>query len=117
MFKSIESIIEWHKEHFPVATLKGQRDKWIEELNEFNNATGKHRIEELADLFIVACGIARFSTIEAMNAFAQVDAAIQMDRINGVLYDFQQFIENKMIINTSRKWKIDNGQYKHIENQ
>ena len=55
MIESINTIIEWHKQTFPDATLEGQVKKFKEEYDEYY--AGQQNICELADMFIVACGM------------------------------------------------------------
>lgn len=66
----ITAIIEWHKKNFKRAKedflralFKQHKEKYLKEEN----------IEVLADLFITACGIARFNAIEAMFCFSRIE--------------------------------------------
>lgn len=62
MKETIDTIIQWHKETFPDATLDGQIRKFEEETDEFKTATAENKLEELADMVIVSAGIQRFNT-------------------------------------------------------
>ena len=112
MNETIKSIIEWHEQTFPDATLEGQLQKYQDELQEWVESDYKD-ITELADMFIVACGICRFSLTRGMGAFWKVaDLGARM------LFMKEQFdaaVNNKMAINRRRKWSIGKGNYQHIE--
>lgn len=110
MQETILSIIEWHGQTFPQATKESQIAKYREELGEFMEATGAHRTEELADMFISAVGLMRFDLFEGIT------------RLTDVLYckrpwacigekKLCQAIDNKMRINRLRVFKGDH----HIE--
>ena len=80
MSETIKSIIDWHTETFPDATLDGQILKWMEEKSEWEKSLRKATedfvcgdVKELADMFIVACGLTRFSYTEAMFCFGYVE--------------------------------------------
>lgn len=112
--ESISSIVSWHEKTFPDATLEKQQEKFCDEFAEFqkcDDAHRDHRLEELADCFIVACGISRFSTDLALLAFATV-ADYHSAQQDGNL---QAAIDRKMAINRRRKWNAQNGKYQHKE--
>lgn len=69
MSETIASIIKWHEQTFPDATLNAQLEKWKDEEAEFLVDMDPM---EFVDMFIVACGIARFSIQEAIPKFAVV---------------------------------------------
>lgn len=107
--ENLATIIAWHTETFPHATLDGQIKKFEEEMDEYLSAsTLTNRLEELADLIIVCCGIARFNTATAMRHIAQLPFNFSADEINTALYD-------KMRINRQRKWTKSDGQYRHVD--
>lgn len=57
-------ITEWHLNCFPDATLDGQLLKLEEELREWKEAvTVEDSGKELADVFIVCCGLSRWHSI------------------------------------------------------
>lgn len=111
MKETIKSIIEWHEQTFPDATLEGQLEKYQDELQELAASNYKD-ITELADMFIVACGICRFSLSHGMIAFWKV-----ADLTPGILLTKGQFeaaVNEKMQINRKRKWGKGKGNYQHI---
>ena len=106
--ESFETIINWHEETFPEATFEGQKKKFEEEETEWLNASEEDKLWELADMFIVACGIARFDCEYALQCFASVN-----DKVD----DWEAFgiaIIEKMKVNKKRQWSKGNGEYKHI---
>lgn len=113
--ESIASIIEWHTKTFPEATLDGQIEKFLEERVEYATAeNAAHEIEELADCFIVACGIARFNPVygsrflgETFNAFTQNQDA--------TIAKLQDAIDTKMRVNRKRKWNKIGNKFQHVE--
>lgn len=117
MKENIASIIQWHTETFPDATLEGQIEKFKDEEKEFylemmkpDNST--NTMLELADMFIVACGIARFSTVDAIMAIYKATKA-------GLQYPSGEklfaYIDKKTAINRKRKWGCNKGYYQHID--
>ena len=112
MKETIKSIIEWHEQTFPDATLGGQIEKFDDELSEYGES---ECLEELADLFIVACGIARFDNVSALVAFERVCEILKLWRVNyGGPVPLQMAIDNKMTKNRKRVF-IHSGQghYQH----
>lgn len=113
--ESIASIIAWHAKTFPEATLDGQIEKFLDEKVEYATAVApEDKIEELADCFIVACGIARFNPVygsrflgETFNAFTQNQDA--------TIAKLQDAIDKKMQVNRKRKWGKGKGNYQHVE--
>lgn len=115
MKETIQSIIQWHTETFPDATLEGQLKKFDDEVKEFFEAEllSDEAAIELADCFVVGCGIARFSFLSAMNAFSFVlDYLVGEDEF---AKKFLSAVENKMSINRKRKWAVGKGNYQHID--
>lgn len=111
MSETIETIAKWHKETFPDATIDGQKAKFEEELKEYNEAVN---MQELADMFIVACGIARFDSVAALEFFAVVFKALCTWKIIGAWGVLQTVIDDKMSKNRKRVWnKTDDGRYHH----
>lgn len=110
--ETIQSIIEWHTKTFPNATLEGQLEKFKKERKEWLDSEHTD-ISELADMFIVACGVARFSIVDALYLFKDcIDEASKAVITFGML---ETAIEKKMGINRKRKWNFENGQYQHKE--
>lgn len=113
MKETIKSIIEWHEQTFPDATLEGQIEKFDDELSEYGES---ECLEELADLFIVACGIARFNFIEALPCFAKVERLLKLwEKISVSRRAFEIVVNKKMQINRKRKWGKQGNSYQHIE--
>lgn len=109
MNESVKSIAAWHAETFPDATFAGQHEKFIDEMHEWQ-ASGKRDVLELADMFIVAAGMARFSTMAAMLALGIVFAELENHFSKR---DLQLAIDRKMKINRARKWNFADGKYQH----
>ena len=110
--ETIDSIIQWHKQTFPDATLRGQLKKFDDECLEWHQSD-RADISELADMAIVACGIARFSAERALFCFSEV-----YDHLVLSTYKRSQLakaIDKKMAINRQRKWKKTGGSFQHIE--
>lgn len=115
MKETIKSIILWHEQTFPDATLEGQVEKFDDEVKEFYEAEllSDEAAIELADCFVVGCGIARFSFLSAMNAFSFVLGYLVGE--DEFAKKFLSAVENKMQINRKRKWGKQGNSYQHIE--
>ena len=114
MAETINTIIEWHKQTFPDATIEGQEQKWEDEREEWENTSSgtPDELFELADMVIVCCGIMRFDYAKGFNYLAAT-----MDKLCVTPLDGEELwgaIENKMQINRNRKWDKGNGSYQHI---
>lgn len=118
--ETIETIARWHRETFPEATLLSQLEKFREEKKEWLES--QHitddgliigDIMELADMQIVACGLARFDSTEAIFAFRRV--AEELEHSMYATIDLQNAVESKMKVNRKRQWRNNNGLYKHKE--
>lgn len=113
MKENIASIILWHEQTFPDATLKGQLEKFEDERFEYEE---NKCMEELADMFIVACGIARFDYVEALRAFWIVERILRRwTKMPVSRYVLQAAVDNKMAINRNRKWGKVGNKFQHIE--
>ena len=116
--EDIATIIQWHKEVFPEADFEGQLKKWEEEYGEFLTArTHKDTAEmvaELADLFIVACGIMRFNLIQGCQRMLLWN---ELRYTHGWSHSTcQEAINKKMKKNRARKWEyLGNGNYHHVK--
>ena len=110
MSETIKSIILWHEQTFPDATLMGQLGKFADERKEFEQEPS---LEEWSDMFIVACGIARFDSILALHYFSDCFKILERQAIRNTY--IQQAVDKKMQINRKRKWGIGKGNYQHIE--
>lgn len=107
--ENLATIIAWHTETFPHATYDGQIQKFEEEMNEYLSATTlPNKLEELADLIIVCCGIARFSTTDGLRHIAQLP-------FNFARQEIDDAVQAKMIKNRQRKWTKGDGQYRHVD--
>lgn len=106
--ENLATIIAWHTETFPHATYDGQIKKFEEEMEEYLSAnTMPNKLEELADLIIVCCGIARFSTTDGLRHIAQLP-------FNFTRQEIDDAVQAKMIKNRQRKWTKGDGQYRHV---
>lgn len=117
MKESIETIIKWHRDTFPDANLDGQIEKYNEEYDEFYSSdTAEDMISELADMFIVVCGIARFSAMDALFYFHEVDHELGKSNIS--FQDLSNAIDKKMEKNRKRVWaKTQEGAYHHTNKE
>lgn len=115
MKETIKSIIEWHEQTFPDATMEGQIEKWFDEEKEFKQTIQgtEEEIYELADLVIVSAGIMRFHYGWGLDFLARtLQYMINADYVGTMLWEA---VEYKMQINRKRKWGIGKGNYQHIE--
>lgn len=114
---SANDIMNWHAKTFPRSTLEGQIEKFHEELTEALDAYNADSpatvvADELADMFIVACGILRLDPVCGAKAFSDLlnvkfGMQVSARRLNNA-------INRKMESNAARKWRYRNGQYKHV---
>lgn len=109
MKETIKSIIEWHEQTFPEATLEGQTAKFADERKEFEQEPS---LEEWSDMFIVACGIARFDSILALHYFSDCFKILERQAIINIY--IQQAVDKKMEINRNRKWGKIGNKFQHI---
>ena len=111
MKETINTIIQWHSQMFPDATLKDQMDKYEEERKEWLDSDCNDP-SELADMFVVACGLARFDMYTGLCALENVifwanNKSISMSKL-------VEAVEKKMKKNRKRVWnKTGNGTYHH----
>lgn len=114
--ETIGTITEWHEETFPDATEEGQHSKWDEEIYEVMHARGKKKLEELADLYIVACGLRRWNT-EEFNE--RIDYVSGIASRNG--WDAKELWDTvckKMEKNRKRVWKKTGaGKFHHVDSE
>lgn len=111
MKETILSIAKWHEETFPDETLEGQLQKYNEEKEEFAISDRKD-LSELADMFIVACGIARFDMLNGIYALNNVNFWQQIGGFDTL--KLCKAIEKKMEKNRKRVWvKSGEGHYHH----
>lgn len=113
--ESIASIIKWHTETFPDATLDGQIEKFLDEKIEYTTAVSlEDKIEELADCFIVACGIARFNPVYGSRFLGQAFDMFTQNQ-EATIASLQDAVDAKMRVNRKRKWGKGKGNYQHVE--
>lgn len=120
----IERVAYVHRELFKDITLMSQITKFSEEYNEMKEAT-KHIdenpeafYEELADMFIVACGILRFNEAlgKCLSKSITDDFIYKKDeKGNNYLCVLTTKVIEKMNKNIKRVWsKTKDGNYKHV---
>lgn len=82
--------------------------------NNEKNFLSDATLMELADLIIVACGIARFDVLQGMNAlyFALRVAYAHSFFVPEVV---AEAVQQKMEINKKRKWDCNKGYYQHVD--
>lgn len=103
-------IALWHQKTFPDTSLSGQQAKLREEKQEWAHG---HNIEELADCYIVACGLLRFPSKDAQIAFWWVEEQCLLHAIFSS--DLLKAVDNKMKVNYNRVWKTtSDGAYHHV---
>lgn len=111
MKETVLTIAKWHEETFPDATLRDQLLKFEEEKKEFSESKD---IMELADMFIVACGVCRFDCLAAAECFDYIPDLLANFGGTGACALFQSCIDKKMEINRKRTWeKTPCGNYHH----
>lgn len=110
--ETFDTIMEWHKETFPDATLEGQLSKFEDELQEF---MVNQNLEEYADLTVVACGIMRFDFQKGFEALytAFLYAGVE----EWTTAEMWEAVEKKMDKNRKRQWKKLDGKYQHKEEE
>lgn len=101
-----------HEVLFPNATLASQIAKYEEESEELQLAYSLENVfEEFADVFIVACGIRRFSLILGTDLLKQIIDSVKHhdDKIT-----LMKAVCKKMNKNQTRDWgEASSGYYKH----
>jgi hypothetical protein len=111
--ETVSSIAQWHQETFPDCGLQDQMDKFDEEAKEYEESNS---LIELADMFIVACGIARFDSVIALEYFAEVYKLLKRWKRIATVPVFHMVIDEKMEKNRNRVWeKTTQGNYHHVE--
>ena len=94
-------ITEWHENCFPDATLEGQLVKLEEEFTEWMAATGVEDYgKELADIFIVCCGLGRWNTVTGR--IITMGLLNDLTHYNDVFY---KQVYNKHQKNKARIWQ------------
>jgi len=109
---SVLEIAKWHEVTFPDTTLAGQKAKIKEEKREWAKSNCAD-ISELADIYIVSCGLTRFDSAEAMMGFHYVE---EQCMFWGIFHQKLLIaVDKKMQINYNRVWKATpDGAYHHM---
>lgn len=111
MKETVLSIAKWHEQTFPDTDLQGQLAKFQEETDEYAE---DESLAELADMFIVACGITRFDNLAALGCFAIVADFLSKHKNFAASIIFAEEVEKKMAVNRKRTWeKTQYGNYHH----
>jgi len=98
-----------HEYLFYNANLQTQCEKYGEERTEYYDAkTDEDKLKELADMFISACGVKRFSYAIGNDLCENVLKNFGFDR-NKILLA----VCEKMNVLQHREWEENNGYYKH----
>lgn len=109
----IEILKKEHEETFKDITLEAQLDKFVDEQEEFEQAENcLEEARELADMIIVAAGIARFAprfVDEVIHPYIQRKIGDE-EKINSVIC---YMALEKSLINKERKWDKKGGKYQH----
>lgn len=104
-------IAKVHEYLFYEANLESQIKKYKDECVEYGEASEEDKLEELADMFICACGIERFDYTIGTHLQKYVL------ELHSSYYKKDQILEKvveKMNILQTRSWKKDNrGYYQH----
>lgn len=107
-------LIKEHEETFKDITLEAQLDKFIDEQDEFEEADNcLDEARELADMFIVAAGVARFAPRFVKNCLVPVLVDIAEEHKEFGRGMVTQLALEKSLINKNRKWAKKNGKYQH----
>lgn len=114
----IEILKKEHTETFKDVTLEAQLDKFVDEQEEFEQAENcLEEARELADMIIVAAGIARFSprfVDEVIKPYIQRKIGDEEDNLNSII---AYMALEKSLINKKRKWKklstVNGVKYQH----
>lgn len=103
-----------HEETFKDVNLEDQLDKFVDELEEYNEADNPlDEARELADLLIVAAGAARFAPRFAKEFMVAkiVDMIEEEDEYGrGII---THLALEKSLINKNRSWSKKGGKYQH----
>ena len=103
-----------HEETFKDVTLDAQLDKFIDELNECKAADNPlDEAREVADLLIVAAGVARFAPRFAKEFMVDkiIDMIDEEDEYGRGLVTHLAL--EKSLINKNRDWSKKGGKYQH----
>lgn len=109
----IDILKKEHEETFKDVTLEAQLDKFVDEQQEYENAENcLEEARELADMIIVAAGIARFAprfVNEVIKPYILRKIGDE-ENLNSVIC---YMALEKSLINKDRKWDKKGGKYQH----
>ena len=109
----IEILKKQHKETFKDITLEAQLDKFVDEQEEFEQAENcLEEARELADMIIVAAGIARFAprfVEKVLKPYIEKEIGKE-NNLNSII---AYMALEKSLINKERKWSKKDGKYQH----
>lgn len=109
----IDILKKEHEETFKDVTLEAQLDKFVDEQQEYEDAENcLEEARELADMIIVAAGIARFAprfVDEVIIPYIQRKIG-DKENLNSVIC---YMALEKSLINKDRKWDKKGGKYQH----
>lgn len=108
----LEKMAKKHEKLFPNATAESQVWKLEEEIKEYGETqTEEEEIKELADIWIVCCGLYRwfpYAVAFIVSSCSILYAGYDMKKI-------EQEVERKWQINLNRKWEWNGKTYQHID--
>lgn len=109
----IDILKKEHEETFKDVALEAQLDKFVDEQEEYKNAENcLEEARELADMIIVAAGIARFAprfVYEVILPYILRNIGDEEDIYSVICY----MALEKSLINKERKWNKKDGKYQH----
>ena len=109
----IEILKKEHTETFKDITLEAQLDKFVDEQHEYEEADNcLNEARELADMIIVAAGVARFAprfVKEVLKPYLRKEMG-EDGRLNSIIAYMSL---EKSLINKNRKWEKKGGKYQH----
>lgn len=109
----IDILKKEHEETFKDVTLEAQLDKFVDEQQEYEDAENcLEEARELADMIIVAAGIARFAprfVDEVIIPYILREIGDENNLNSVICY----MALEKSLINKDRKWDKKGGKYQH----
>lgn len=109
----IEILKKEHEETFKDITLEAQLDKFVDEQEEFEQAENcLEEARELADMIIVAAGIARFAP-RFVEKVLKPYIEKKIGKENNLNSIIAYMALEKSLINKERKWEKKGGKYQH----
>ena len=112
--KEVDRARVWFKKTFKDIKMSGQLLKLEEELREIRRAPKTKEKKELADVLIVIGGLRNFNSVLGATLFNLIVDRMTFDEVAEII----ELVNDKMIINRSRKWyKTKDGRYRHVKNE